>query len=102
MPRYRVTAPHHAITEIRDDLASGAIDGVTAISEPRPAQAGLAERRSHGQMEVWELIVLFAGGVASNAAYDALRAVFAKHPDVRQVDEVDAGSADTADADEGS
>ena len=102
MPRYRVAAPHHAITEIRDDLASRAVNGMTAISAPRPAQAGLAERRSHGQMEVWELIVSFASGVASNAAYDALRAALAKHPDVRQVDEVDAGSADTADVDEGS
>lgn len=102
MSRYRVTAPHHAITAFRNDLVSGDIDGVAAISAPRPAEARLAERRSHGQMEVWELIISFASGVASNAAYDALRALLAKHPDVRRVDEVDADAADTPDGDEGS
>lgn len=101
MLRYRVTAPERAITAIRDELATGAIEGVTDVSVPRPAPVGFVERRPHGQMEVWELIIGFASGVASNAVYDGLKALLAKHPDVRQVDEVDAQDAE-ADSDEGS
>lgn len=102
MPRYRVTAPQHAITAIRDELAGGETEGVTDVSVPRPAPAGLVERRPHGQMEVWELIISLASGVASNAAYDALKAVLAKHPDVRRVDEIDGQDPEGSGGDEGS
>jgi hypothetical protein len=102
MPRYRVSAPQHAITAIRDELASGAVEGVADVSTPRPAPASLIDRRPHGQMEVWELIISLASGVASNAAYDALKAMLAKHPDVRRVDEIDAEGSEASDGDEGS
>jgi hypothetical protein len=102
MPRYCVTAPHKAIIAIRNDLAGGDIDGVTGISAPRPVQGEFAERPSHRQLELWELLVSFASGVASDAAYDALRVLLAKHPDVRHVHEADADAADSSDGDEGS
>lgn len=101
MPRYRVTAPQHAITAIRNELASGAIEGVAEVSPPRPAPGSIVERRPHGQMEVWELIIGLASGVASNAAYDALKAMLAKHPDVRQIDEIDGQDPEASDGDEG-
>jgi len=102
MPRYRVSAPQHAITAIRDELASGVVEGVADVSMPRPAPVSLIDRRAHGQMEVWELIVSLASGVASNAAYDALKAMLAKHPDVRQVDKIDGEGPEASVGDEGS
>lgn len=62
----------------------------------------LINRRPHGQLEVWELIIGLASGMASNAAYDALKAMLAKHPDVRQVDEIDGDGPESSDGDEGS
>jgi hypothetical protein len=102
MPRYRITASQQALTEIRDELSSAEIEGVTDLTAPQPAPSGLLDRRPHGQMEVWELIISLATGVGSNAAYDALKALLAKHPDVTLVEELDTPDPEASGSDAGS
>jgi hypothetical protein len=74
------------------ELADGALPGAQ-VEGPRPAAAPkLVERQSLGQLELWEVIVSFATGVASSAAYDAIEALLAGHRDVARVEQL----ADTA------
>jgi hypothetical protein len=77
---FRVVAPRAALVDIRQEFDDGLL-GVGEI-DLRPLPTQLADRRPLAQMELWELVVSFALGIGSNAAYDGVRAIVERRGDV--------------------